>query len=73
MEIIGASGATLAGVLIALDLQEHGRDDISAIQEVKCDYHCEVIAIVTLKDLITYLEEKPEMADHLAAVRTYRE
>jgi len=32
-----------------------------------------VIAIVTLKDLITYLEEKPEMANHLAAVRTYRE
>ncbi|BBI92669.1 putative orotate phosphoribosyltransferase [Serratia symbiotica str. Tucson] len=73
MEIIGASGATLAGVLIALDRQEHGRGDISAIQEVERDYHCEVIAIVTLKDLITYLEEKPEMADHLAAVRTYRE
>lgn len=73
MEIIGASGATLAGVLIALDRQEHGHGDISAIQEVERDYHCEVIAIVTLKDLITYLEEKPELADHLAAVRTYRE
>ncbi|CDG49155.1 orotate phosphoribosyltransferase [Serratia symbiotica] len=73
MEIIGASGATLAGVLIALDRQEHGLGDISAIQEVERDYHCEVIAIVTLKDLITYLEEKPEMADHLAAMRTYRE
>lgn len=73
MEIIGASGATLAGVLIALDRQEHGYGDISAIQEVERDYHCEVIAIVTLKDLITYLEEKPELADHLAAVRTYRE
>lgn len=73
MEIIGASGAILAGVLIALDRQEHGRGDISAIQEVERDYHCEVIAIVTMKDLITYLGKKPEMADHLAAVRTYRE
>lgn len=73
MEIIGASTATLAGVLIALDRQEYGRSDIFAIQEVKRDYHCEVIAIVTLNDLIIYLEEKPEMANHLAAVRTYRE
>jgi orotate phosphoribosyltransferase len=31
-----------------------------------------VISIVTLKELIAYLEEKPEMADHLAAVRAYR-
>ena len=73
MEIIGASGASLAGVLISLDRQERGRADISAIQEVERDYHCKVISIVTLKDLIAYLEEKPEMADHLAAVRAYRE
>jgi orotate phosphoribosyltransferase len=32
-----------------------------------------VTSIITLKDLIAYLEEKPEMADHLAAVRGYRE
>ena len=25
------------------------------------------------QDLIAYLEEKPEMADHLASVRAYRE
>ncbi|HGM5861889.1 orotate phosphoribosyltransferase [Serratia marcescens] len=73
MEIIGASGASLAGVLISLDRQERGRADISAIQEVERDYHCKVISIVTLKDLIAYLEEKPEMADYLAAVRAYRE
>ncbi len=30
-------------------------------------------SIINLKDLIAYLEEKPEMADHLAAVRAYRE
>ena len=27
----------------------------------------------TLADLIDYLEEKTEMADHLAAVRAYRQ
>lgn len=73
MEIINAQGATLAGVMISLDRQERGRGEISAIQEVERDYHCKVIAIVTLNDVISYLEEKPEMADHLAAVRHYRE
>lgn len=57
MEIIQAHGATLAGVLISLDRQERGRGEISAIQEVERDYGCKVISIITLKDLIAYLEE----------------
>lgn len=73
MEIINAQGATLAGVMISLDRQERGRGEISAIQEVERDYHCKVIAIVTLNDVIRYLEDKPEMAEHLVAVRKYRE
>ena len=72
MEIIAAHQATLAGVLISLDRQERGQGDISAIQEVERDYGCKVISIITLKELIAYLEEKPEMADHLVAVRAYR-
>lgn len=73
MALINASRCTLSGVLIAFDRQEHGRNDISAIQEIEHDYHCKVIAIVTLRDLITYLEDKPEMANCLTEVRTYYE
>ena len=73
MEIIQAHNAKLAGVLISLDRQERGRADISAIQEVERDYGCKVISIITLKDLISYLEEKPEMAESLASVKAYRE
>ncbi|WCG82994.1 orotate phosphoribosyltransferase [Pectobacterium sp. A5351] len=73
MAIISAHGATLAGVMIALDRQERGRADLSAIQEVERDYQCKVISIITLKDLITYLAEKPDMAAHLDAVKAYRE
>ncbi|GAA0491387.1 MULTISPECIES: orotate phosphoribosyltransferase [Tatumella] len=72
MEIIAANQATLAGVLISLDRQERGQGEISAIQEVERDYQCRVISIITLKDLISYLEEKPEMANHLASVRAYQ-
>ncbi|MGL4460107.1 MAG: orotate phosphoribosyltransferase, partial [Plesiomonas shigelloides] len=39
-------------------------------------YGCQVIAIITLNDLISYLEEQvasqPELAPHLDAVRAYR-
>ncbi|PKH03828.1 orotate phosphoribosyltransferase [Psychromonas sp. MB-3u-54] len=73
MDIIQAHHAQLAGVLIALDRQEKGRAELSAIQEVERDYGAKVISIVKLSDLITYLEAKPEMQEHLAAVKTYRE
>lgn len=72
MDIISAEQATLAGVLISLDRQERGRGELSAIQEVQRDYGCKVISIITLNELIGYLEEQPELTDHLIAVRAYR-
>ncbi|SEL41143.1 orotate phosphoribosyltransferase [Colwellia chukchiensis] len=73
MEIIQAHGAELSGVLIALDRQEKGRAELSAIQEVERDFNTQVISIVTLADLISYLEEKPAMADSLASIKKYRQ
>ncbi len=73
MEIIKAHGAQLSGVLIALDRQERGQAQLSAIQEVERDFDTKVISIVTLADLISYLEEKPDMADSLASIKKYRE
>ena len=73
MEIIKAHGAELSGVLIALDRQEKGQAELSAIQEVERDFNTKVISIVTLANLISYLEEKPDMADSLATIKKYRE
>jgi orotate phosphoribosyltransferase len=77
MEIIKTHGAELSGVLIALDRQEKGQGELSAIQEVERDFATQVIAIVTLADVVTYLEEKvisqPELATSLASINTYRE
>ncbi|REL34038.1 orotate phosphoribosyltransferase [Thalassotalea euphylliae] len=73
MEIIQANGAELSGVLIALDRQEKGKGELSAIQEVERDFGTKVISIVTLGDLISYLEEQDDMADALAAIKQYRE
>ena len=73
MEIILANGASLSGVLIALDRQEKGKAELSAIQEVERDFETKVISIVKLADLITYLEEKGDMAEHLDSVKAYRD
>lgn len=73
MDIIQAHNAELAGVLIALDRQEKGKAELSAIQEVERDYAAKVISIVQLSDLVTYLEAKPEMQKHLDSVKAYRE
>ncbi len=72
MEIIKANGADLAGVLVAIDRQEKGKGELSAIQEVERDFGCAVISIVSLTDLITFLEEKGDNAEHLEAVKAYR-
>ncbi|BAC93044.1 orotate phosphoribosyltransferase [Vibrio vulnificus YJ016] len=72
MEIIQANGADLAGVLVAIDRQEKGKGELSAIQEVERDFACAVISIVSLSDLITFLEEKGDTAEHLDAVKAYR-
>ncbi|GHE96822.1 orotate phosphoribosyltransferase [Thalassotalea profundi] len=72
MEIIQANKAQLSGVLIALDRQEKGKGELSAIQEVERDFGTKVISIVTLTDLIHYLETQPEMTESLATIKQYQ-
>lgn len=72
MEIIKANGADLAGVLVAIDRQEKGKGELSAIQEVERDFGCSIISIVSLTDLISFLEEKGGNAEQLESVKAYR-
>lgn len=72
MEIIQHQGADLAGVLVAIDRQEKGKAELSAIQEVERDFGCRVTAIVSLSDLVAYLEEQGNASEHLEAVKAYR-
>jgi orotate phosphoribosyltransferase len=72
MQLIQAQGASLSGVLIALDRQEKGQGELSAIQEVERDFGTQVISIICLNDLINYLQGKPELAQYLEAVSAYR-
>lgn len=73
VELIRAAGATPAGVLIALDRQERGQGELSAVQEVQRDYGIPVIAVAGLKDLMAFLAERPDFANYRNAVAAYRE
>jgi orotate phosphoribosyltransferase len=72
MQLIQAQGASLSGVLIALDRREKGQGELSAIQEVERDFGTQVVSIICLNDLINYLQGKPELAQYLEAVSAYR-
>lgn len=71
MHILEDNHSKLAGVLISLDRQEKGRGELSAIQEIKQTYHCDVISIITLSDLIHYLEQDGKTTE-LAQVKAYQ-
>lgn len=49
------SGARIAGILVALDRQERGQGELSAIQEVQKELNIPVHALITMKDLMDYL------------------
>lgn len=73
MDIITAEGAKPAGVVIALDRQERGKGERSAIQEVESDYGMRVAAIVRLEELIEFVAQRGEAnTQHLAAIQDYR-
>lgn len=73
MQIIQANEAQLSAVLIALNRQERGNGELSAIQEVERDYQCDVLSIVDFADLMAFIETQPEYQQYLPAMRAYRE
>lgn len=72
VDIIRAAGATPVGVAIALDRQERGQGELSAVADVKAKHGLAVTSIVSLDTLVTYLADKHESREHLAAIRDYR-
>ncbi len=72
IDIIKANGATPKAVLIALDRQEKGQGELSAVQEVEQDYGLPVYSIVTLTDLISYLAQNDQFSQFYDKVVAYR-
>jgi len=64
--------AQLAGIIIALDRQELGLGEQSAIEEIERDHGIPVLSIITLDDIITYLEQEEGNHQYLEQITQYR-
>ena len=74
VRIIEAGGGAAAGVLVALDRQEVATGGTrSAVSELQDRLGVPVLCIVSLDDLVAHLQQRPDFAQHLPAMRAYRE
>jgi orotate phosphoribosyltransferase len=72
LKLLHAQEAKPAGVVVALDRQERGQEQLSALQELEHLYHIPAVSIVHLDELLAYLEGKPAFMQQFQAVRAYR-
>ncbi|MCP4000718.1 MAG: orotate phosphoribosyltransferase [Gammaproteobacteria bacterium] len=72
IEIIQTAGGKITGVLLALDRQEKGTGDLSAVQEVEQQLGIPVLSIIQLADLIEHLNKRSNSSKTLAAMHDYR-
>ncbi len=73
VEIVAAAGAEVSAIVVAIDRQERGTGEQSAVEQVQQELGVRVRALVTLDDVVAYLEESGGHAEHLDAMRAYRE
>ena len=71
MQLIESLGARVSAVTVALDRQEKGMGDLSAIQELE-QLGIQVIPIIRLDDIIQYLSNSGQISQ-LRVVAAYRE
>lgn len=73
LRTIRRAGATPAGVVIALDRQERGEGDRSAVAEVEQEEGLPVISIARLDDLVDWLAGQPGREAERDAMQAYRD
>ncbi|WP_201564821.1 orotate phosphoribosyltransferase [Psychrobacter sp. CMS30] len=74
VEILEQAGASVAGIIVALDRKEKGLAERSAIQELAATLEVPVRALIDIDDLISYLAESSPNKDatQLAKMQHYR-
>jgi orotate phosphoribosyltransferase len=73
VDLITKHGATPCGVAIALDRQEKGLGELSAVQEVQKLHQIPVCAIADLSNLLQFIQHDPDVVQHLLNVKAYRQ
>jgi len=70
-DIIDANGAKTKGVVVALDRQEKGKGELSAIQEVENNFGIEVVSIINLSHIVDYLKANNDK-NIISRIESYR-
>ncbi len=75
MAIIAQAKATAAGVLVALDREERGQGELSAIGEISKEFGLPVVSIISLGQIINYLQQTgdKQLQEFLPKLEAYRE
>jgi orotate phosphoribosyltransferase len=71
--LIRQAGAAPTAIAIALDRQERGRGNLSAVQEVRGEFGLACVSIATLDDLLEYLRARQLDGIDVAAIQRYRD
>ena len=72
MDIIDANDAKAKGVIVAVDRQEKGKGDKSAIQEVEENFGITVLSIINLGHLVDYLKQGDDV-ELINRIEAYRD
>jgi orotate phosphoribosyltransferase len=70
---IRSAQAKAVAVTIALDRQERGQGQTSALRDVEHEFGLRVISIVTLDDVVTYLQDQPGTGETVTSIELYRD
>ena len=70
-DIINANGAKTKGVVVALDRQEKGKGELSAIQEVEQNFGITVVSIINLSHIVDYLKANNDK-NIISRIESYR-
>ena len=70
-DIINANGAKTKGVVVALDRQEKGKGELSAIQEAEQNFGITVVSIINLSHIVDYLKANNDK-NIISRIESYR-
>tara|TARA_B100000959_G_C14846881_1_gene568415 strand:- start:372 stop:1019 length:648 start_codon:yes stop_codon:yes gene_type:complete len=73
VKIINQEGGSVVGAIVAVDRQEQGENQKSAMQEAEEKYKIKIISIIGLNNIISYISKYPDFKEHLDSINKYIE
>ncbi len=73
ISLITESGAQPAGIVIAMDRQERGTGELSAIQEIEKAYAIPIVSLFKLENLLEYTKHNVDFEKYIPALTAYKQ